>query len=201
LSPNLAKLMIMRQAWDKWRTAEAAKQAEAERAKAMAAPSGLQAMGRRPMPSPLDVEALAAIEEQFDDEPPNGSSIAFIAEWHGKRVLLAGDAHTDMLVEGLRHLAGAEGAPDRVDLFKRSHHGSIGNPSRELLETVDCRNFLLSTNGSRHGHPDPESIARILKFGSSGPKTLYFNYRQDYTLPWSQQKLRQTYEYDCCFAP
>jgi beta-lactamase superfamily II metal-dependent hydrolase len=201
LSPDLDKLKTMRQAWDKWRTAEAAKQAEAERAKAMAAPAGLQAQGRRPMPSPLDVETLAAAKEQSDDEPPNGSSIAFIAEWQGKRVLLAGDAHTDMLVKGLRRLADVEGGRYRLDLFKVSHHGSIGNTSRELLQTVDCHRFLLSTSGSRHGHPDPESIARILKFGSVGPKTLYFNYRQDYTTPWNQQKLRETYDYDCCFAP
>ena len=201
LSPDLGKLKIMREMWDKWRTAEAVKQAEAERAKAMAAPAGLQAQGLRPMPLPLDVEALAAAKEQFDDEPPNGSSIAFIAEWQGKRVLLAADAHPDMLVKSLRHLADADSGRYSLDLIKVSHHGSMVNTGRELLETVDCHRFLLSTNGSRHGHPDPELIARILKFGSGGAKTLYFNYEQTYTTPWKQQKLRDAYGYVCCFAP
>jgi beta-lactamase superfamily II metal-dependent hydrolase len=201
LSPDLDRLKTMRGAWEKWRTAKAVKQAEAERAKALAAPAGLQALGRKPMPLPLDVEALALAKEQLDDEPPNGSSIAFIAEWQGKRILLAADAHTDLLVKGVHRLSGADGGRYRLDLFKVSHHGSIGNTSREVVEAVDCHRFLLSTNGSRHGHPDPESIARILKFGSGGRKTLYFNYRQPYTTPWNQQKLRDAYDYACCFAP
>jgi beta-lactamase superfamily II metal-dependent hydrolase len=88
-----------------------------------------------------------------------------------------------------------------LDLFKLSHHGATGNTSRALLERVDCHRFLLSTNGARHGHPDPETVARLLKFGGSGRKTLYFNYAQDHTTPWNQQKLRDKYDYLCCFAP
>jgi Uncharacterized alpha/beta hydrolase domain (DUF2235) len=118
-------LNTMRGAWEKWRTAGAARQAKAERTKALAAPADLLAMGRKPMPSPLDFEALAAGKEQLDDEAPNGSSSAFTAEWHNKRVLLAADAHTELLVKGLRHLA--SGGRYTLDLFKVSYHGSIGS--------------------------------------------------------------------------
>jgi hypothetical protein len=171
--------------------------AEAERVKAT--PGGLQIMGCRPMPSPLDVEALAKADEQSDDEPPNGSSIAFVAEWKGKRILFAADAHSDLLIKGLRQLIGKEPDRYRLDLFKVSHHGSVRNTSRALIELLQCRAFLLSTNGSRHGHPDPETIARFLKYGQSGPKALYFNYRQPYTAPWNQQALKDAYDYTCCF--
>ena len=199
LSPTAGKLKVMRRVWAKWRTAEAARQAEAERAKALTVPGNLQAMGLKPMPSRLDVEALAADREEIDDEPPNGSSIAFIAEWQGKRVLLAADAHPDLLARGLRGLSGA--GRYHLDLVKVSHHGSLRNTSRDLIEAMDCQRFVLSTNGARHGHPDPQAIARILKFAGSDPKTLYFNYRQPYTVPWNQTKLREAYGYDCSFPP
>lgn len=70
----------------------------------MAAPVSvrLQEMGRRPMPSARDVEALARIPEECDTTVNNGSSIAFVAEVGGKRMLMAGDAHTDLLMRGLR---------------------------------------------------------------------------------------------------
>ena len=197
LSPDLAKLRVMRDAWKDWRDIKAGERAEAERVKAT--PGGLQIMGRRPMPSPLDVEALANADEQSDDEPPNGSSIAFVAEWKGKRILFAADAHSDLLIKGLRQLIGKEPDRYRLDLFKVSHHGSVRNTSRALIELLQCRAFLLSTNGSRHGHPDPETIARFLKYGQSGPKALYFNYRQPYTAPWNQQALKDAYDYTCCF--
>ena len=35
----------------------------------------------------------------------------------------------------------------------------IGNTTRDLIGLLDCRGFLISTDGSRHGHPDPETIA------------------------------------------
>lgn len=197
LSPDLAKLRVMRDEWKDWRDIKATERAEAERVKAT--PGGLQIMGRRPMPSPLDVEALAKADEQSDDEPPNGSSIAFVAEWRDKRILFAADAHPDLLIDSLRQLIGKEPDRYRLDLFKVSHHGSIRNTSRALLELLECQAFLLSTNGSRHGHPDPETIARILKYSQNGPKALYFNYRQPYTTPWNQQALKGPYDYACCF--
>lgn len=196
LSPDQRKLQLLRQAWEAWRNRDLTDKKPAE---TPAKPSGLQEMGRRPMPPTLDVEALAAMPEDFDSTVNNGSSIAFIAEWEGKRILLAADAHTDLLVRGLRQLALAEGGLCHLSLFKLSHHGSMGNTSRELLEVIECPRFLLSTDGSRHGHPDPQTIARILKSSrpGSGAKTLYFNYRQDYTDPWNHGPLCEAYSYEC----
>jgi beta-lactamase superfamily II metal-dependent hydrolase len=196
LSPDQTKLQLLRKAWEAWRNRTPE---DKQAAPAAPASAGLQEMGRRPMPSPLNVEALAFVPEEFDATVNNGSSIAFVAEWEGKRILMAGDAHTDLLVHGLRHLAAKEGGTCRLDLFKLSHHGSKGNTSGELLELIDCPRFLLSTDGSRHGHPDPQTIARILKFSKSNSKlkSLYFNYRQDYTSPWNQPSLREAYSYEC----
>lgn len=156
-------------------------------------------LSRAPMPSPLDVEALSA-PGKTDTELPNGSSIALLVEHGGRRVLLAGDAHPDTLVSSVAPLAEAEGGRLRVDLFKVSHHGSRGNVTRELVELLDCRRFALSTDGTRHGHPDPEAIARMLAFAPPGPRELHFNYASDRTRPWDDAELMRRWDYSCRFG-
>ena len=195
LSPDVAHLRTLRARWAEWRTAEAARAA----AKKGKAAEGYQAMGGRPLPVAIDVDALAG-PSPMDSEPPNGSSIAFLAEYDGRRVLLAGDAHPDLLAQTIAPLAAAEEGRLRVELLKLSHHGSRGNTTRELVELLDCRRFLISTNGTIHGHPDPEAIARILKFGEKGTKTLLFNYAKKRTLIWDDADLKADHDYVTEFA-
>jgi hypothetical protein len=117
---------------------------------------------------------LAGLVSTPDTSPANGSSIAFLAEHAaGGRVLFTADAPTEPLLAGLRRLAPG-GTPVPVDLCKVPHHGSHHNVSSELVAALDCGNWLLSTNGARHRHPDRRAIARIIA-GSPDP-TLWFNY-------------------------
>ena len=156
-------------------------------------------LSRAPMPSRLDVAALA-LPGKTDTELPNGSSISILAEHGGRRVLLAGDAHPDTLVRAIAPLAKAEGGRLRVDLFKVPHHGSRGNVTRELIELLDCRRFAISTDGTRHGHPDPEAISRLLAFAPPGRRQLFFNYASERTLPWDDADLQKTWDYECFYG-
>lgn len=196
LSPDAERLRVLRQRWAAWRTEEAAKDARREIARA----AGVQVMGRKPMPPVLDVETLVQ-PTPTDPEPPNGSSIAFLAEWEGRRVLLAGDAFPEVLATAIRANVDAGNERLRVDLFKVSHHGSHGNTTRELMELLDCRRFAISTNGKRHGHPDPEAIARLLAFAPAGPKELHFNYTTERTEPWGNDALKMEHDYETFFPP
>ncbi|HEX8061670.1 MAG TPA: hypothetical protein VF535_00470 [Allosphingosinicella sp.] len=198
VSPDSAKLRNMRDEWLKWRTKQEA-EASAESRRRAALPPGVEGLGPRPMPPVLDVDALAAEASKADDEEPNGSSIAFVAEYEGKRVLFTGDAHFDLLERTLAPLAAAEGGRYRIDLFKVSHHGSRGNISRRLLELVDCPAFLISTNGAHHGHPDPQAIAQIVKFSPAAQKTIYFNYASPWTTPWGDEALQRKHRYTARF--
>lgn len=189
LSPNAGKLATLRSKWTAWRTTDDARKAARELQKA-----GLQAMGRDEMPAELDVAKLSQ-PTPIDPEPPNGSSIAFIAEWQGRRILLAGDAHPDLLAESLAPLAEKAGGRLPIDLFKVSHHGSRGNTTRRLVELLDCRRFLISTDGKRHGHPDPEAIARLLAYSPVGERVLFFNYRTKRTDPWDDEELKAEHRY------
>jgi beta-lactamase superfamily II metal-dependent hydrolase len=156
-------------------------------------------LSRSPMPVPLDVEALSA-PGKTDTEAPNGSSIALLVEHDGRRLLLAGDAHPETLVRSIAPLAAAEGGRLRVDLFKVSHHGSRGNVTRELVELLDCRRFAISTDGTRHGHPDPEAVARLLAFAPPGPRRLFFNYATARTRPWDDADLEGRWDYACAYG-
>ena len=126
------------------------------------------------------------------------SSIALIAEWGDKRVMLGADAHPDLLSQSIRSLVGARGGRYALDLYKVSHHGSGGNTTRELIGLLDCRRFAISTNGS-HGHPDPETIAKLIKYSPRGEKVIYFNYKQERTTPWHNPQLEQGKFYRCEF--
>jgi hypothetical protein len=146
-----------------------------------------------------DVEKLAAEPFVADTKTPNGSSIAFLACFGGKRILLAGDAHSGRIESSLRCLGWSESNRLPVDCWKLSHHGSSGNTSPTLLNIIDCARFAISTDGTRHGHPDPQTIARILKADPARPKELVFNVRQPNAVIWDVESLKRAWNYRCTF--
>jgi len=75
------------------------------------------------------------------------------------------------------------------------HHGSKYNNTTGLIKKLNSRFYLVSTNGKIFHHPDPECIARIIKYGGPNPK-LYFNYASDRTKMWDNPELKRKYRYD-----
>lgn len=129
-------------------------------------------------------------ERTFGDDrsPANGSSIAFILEHEGVSCLFAGDAHPRVLAASLRRMPGAgRSAPVRLNAVKLSHHGSLSNVSEELLETVDCRRWLVSTNGAVYGHPDRKTAVLIAEHSVEPPQFLC-NYRCATTLRFADDR-------------
>jgi beta-lactamase superfamily II metal-dependent hydrolase len=143
---------------------------------------------------PIDIEALAATPFEDDHSEANGTSIAFLLEYDGRKVLLAGDAHVDLLIRQLKSLGASEAAPLAIDAFKVPHHGSRYNLSRELLELMACRHYLVSTNGNYFKHPDDVAMSRLVKFGTADA-TIHFNYRTDYNRHWQNPTWEDQYEY------
>jgi beta-lactamase superfamily II metal-dependent hydrolase len=108
---------------------------------------------------------------------PNGSSIAFLFEYDGAALLFTGDAYAGVLEQSLARLLVDRGqARLRLDAFKVPHHGSAYNVTPQLLDLIDCDRFLVSTDGSRHGHPDPSTIELIVaKFPEASVVVNYDN--------------------------
>jgi hypothetical protein len=157
------------------------------------APPGYEALGH------MDLDALADIPFAPDTSRPNGTSIILLAEYEGRRVLLAADGHADRLVSALGPLAETEaGGRVRLDAVKVPHHGSRYNVSRELVELIDSPRYLISTNGDYFKHPHQEAIARILKYSISAP-VLVFNYRSEETTQWDDDERRANFQYTTKF--
>ena len=164
LSPTPAKLLALRNEWDA--TIEEATRRAEERAR--------------------DDEAERGDRNVFgaDSSKANGSSIAVIADYRDERWLLAGDAHADVLLAGILRYGDAIGEhPVRLDGFKLPHHGSARNITPDLLAAIDCRRFLVSTDGSYFKHPDRDCIDLIVN--SVDRPELVFNYRTPFTEPWA----------------
>jgi len=148
---------------------------------------------------PLDIEELQTVPFDADKSEPNGSSISLLAEYDGKTVLLAGDAHAPQLASSIQRLLAARGQSTlKLDALKMAHHGSARNNSSELLELLDCRRYLISTNGTKHHHPDPEALARVLALYDRDVE-FCFNYRTNETEPWGDEDLQQRYGYNARF--
>lgn len=115
-------------------------------------------------------------EDVFDEDkdPYNGSSIAFILTNDKKNYLFLGDSHPSEIVTSLKNMKYSKENKLTVEVFKLSHHGSKKNSSRELLELVHTCNYVISTNGDLHNHPDKATIARII--GNNPKARIYFNY-------------------------
>jgi hypothetical protein len=188
LSPTNNRLGRMAHSWDKAVT------------KAGLIPGqGTDVVNRPPNPRRVATKPLPIDDDDWlralssptsrDGSAANGSSIAFIVEYDGKRVMLAADAHGAVLVSALNRLAEQLGeCPVRVDLCKLPHHGSAGNVTTEFLAAMNCQRFLVSTNGDNFGHPDHPAMARIVMGAlPQNPVTVFGNYPNEHLQLWADR--------------
>jgi hypothetical protein len=147
-----------------------------------------------------DLDALVATQLLSDQAPPNGSSIAFLAEFSGKSALFLADAHPNVVAASIKRLCADRGiARLPVDAVKISHHGSKGNTSIALLKLIESPRWLISTNGDKYRHPDRECVARVIR--TAHPRQLYFNYQSVYTEPWLEEAAQQEFGYQAIVRP
>ncbi|MCD0477463.1 MBL fold metallo-hydrolase [Chryseobacterium sp. LC2016-29] len=119
-------------------------------------------------------EGQPDFEFKEDKSVANGSSIAFIMEYEKKSFLFLADAHPSVIIEGLNKFGFNKDNPLHVELMKVSHHGSIYNTNKELLEIVKTDNYLISSNATKHGLPNKRTIARIINNNPNA--VIRFNY-------------------------
>ncbi len=187
LSPTAAKLESLRTRWEREVTDKGLTPGEGFD------PDDL--LGGEADSDSTDVDQLAATPFKSDRAAPNGSSIAFLAEFEGKSVLFGADAHPPVLEASIRRLLERRHL-DRLPLtaLKVSHHASHGNTSPSLLQLLECSRYLISTNGQKFQHPHRETISRIIKHGGPRPQ-LFFNYATQVNEVWARPDLQEKYGY------
>ncbi|MGG0062607.1 MBL fold metallo-hydrolase [Bacillus subtilis] len=134
---------------------------------------------------------LQNLKEEIDDSVVNGSSISFILEYKRKKLLFLADAHPDIIDDNIARLE-----ENVFDLVKVSHHGSKRNITRDLIERINSEVFLISTNGDKHGHPDFDSLAKILYYQRHRSKTFVFNYQTSTSRLLNNARWKEKYNYE-----
>ncbi|MBW8369025.1 MAG: hypothetical protein K0M70_14350 [Arenimonas sp.] len=195
LSPDFARLQKLKPEW-------------AENARK----NGLTAGGRLPEDEAVlndgwlgedqsgAVDDLAASVFIQDSAKANGSSIAFIAEYDGERVLFGADAHPSMLLQSARREPLADLETVELAAFKLPHHGSRKNVSVAMLERFPAAHYLVSTTGQQFMHPDAPAIARVVHTASGRGACLHFNCRSDYNVRWDDADCQDEYGYSAVYG-
>lgn len=200
LSPTLEKLEKLRAAWDRaLERAELDATDEAALGARLEGRAAFRSGGLRRRPKPEEMLSSTALAlGPIDNAVANGSSIAVIAEYQGRRIALLGDAHAPTLTAALRRLAGAAGEPRlRLDAVKMAHHGSAANLSEDFLSRIECSTWLISTDGSIFNHPDDEAIHTVVR-NVPGARLL-FNYRSARTAPWDEPAMRAAHGHEAFY--
>ncbi len=196
LSPMQAQLDRLKPVWE----AACAKAglvpgaATDELAKILAEPLGPDAAEEDDLLGELDPELLAASRFKPDGAIPNGSSIALLAEYDGRRAVLAADAYAPVVQAALARVPERGQGKLKVHAFKAAHHGSRGNTSLPLVQSVECGHWLISSNGKQFKHPDIEAIGRIIH-GSANGVCVHFNYKTEFNDVWSGAALQEKFRY------
>lgn len=133
-----------------------------------------------------------------DQSAANGSCIAFLAEFDGKSCLFLADAHHKIITESVKKLIPEGETRLKVDAVKVSHHGSKSNISKALMEVIDAKHFLVSTNGAKFSHPNAPAIEAIIQGSLQDPK-LWFNYSTEQTTIWKPSLRKDLRRYTAKF--
>ncbi len=102
---------------------------------------------------------------QIDRSVTNLSSIMFLAETPGRRILLTGDGRGDDVVAGLEQagLIGPGGSL-HVDVLKVPHHGSSRNNNPQFFARVTASQYVISAGKHKNdGNPDFDTLAWIVE--------------------------------------
>ena len=144
-----------------------------------------------------DFDDLLAEKHKIDKSPANRSSIGFLATYGGKTCLFAGDTPSDLVIESIEKMEDPESLS--LDAWKLAHHGSKKSTHPRLMEIIDCKKMLVSSDGKRYRHPDPEVIAKLIDKKGPGVE-LYFNYKTQYNDYWDKEKYKERHEYNAFFS-
>lgn len=104
-------------------------------------------------------ELQAILRGRIDDSVANLSSIVFLAEVDGTKLLLTGDGLAEDIIAGWNALKGNT-TPYPVDLMKVPHHGSNANNSEALFRLFPAEHYVFCANG-KNDNPDMATLQKL----------------------------------------
>jgi hypothetical protein len=110
-------------------------------------------------------DAAVSAARDIDTSVSNLSSIMFLAEVPGRRLLFTGDGNCDDVMTGLKGAGLSD--PDgkiHVDVLKVPHHGSLRNNSREFFQKVTASQYVIPAGKHKNdGNPDLNPLIWIVE--------------------------------------
>lgn len=117
------------------------------------------------------------IHGHFDEDKSvwNKSSIAFLFRFLGYNFIFSADASPITILESLQRLGYSVANKLDIEFMQLPHHGSRYNTSNELLEVINCNNYVVSANGiNNHCLPHKEAISRVIYANRHKSINIYF---------------------------
>ena len=113
-----------------------------------------------------------------DSNAINASSMALLIELSGKRLLWMADSVSSEVCAALEQLGYSKSNPLICDCMTLPHHGSKGNISKDLLEIIRCKRFIVTSDGENiHNLPNKEALSKVIlcnKKHSDSPTEIIF---------------------------
>jgi len=66
------------------------------------------------------------------------------------------------------------------------------------MNKIETKHYLISSDGKRYHHPDPETIAKLVK-GKHPKYHFYFSAHSEYADYWENEDLEEKYNYETHF--
>lgn len=156
----------------------------------------------------IDISAMDCLEnyksdlEKVDTSIVNNSSIVFVLEAYGKKLLFMGDSvvKEENECKIIQSLLKKYGNDVIFDLIKLPHHGSCYNISNDFIECIKSKEYIVSSNSEKFGHPDMDVIANIILKSKVIDKIMTFNYPVKQANFILNESWKQKYRYKTIFG-
>lgn len=148
----------------------------------------------------MSIDELINKEIFLDNSSSNRVNIAFVLSYGKSKALFLGDANPIIITEKLQSCGYNNEKPLKLDCVKLSHHGSSYNISQDLLDIIDCQNYMISSNSS---YLDKLTLAKIIHINMSkyGRDThFYFNFPKEVYSGLITEDEIERYDIKCHFA-
>ena len=125
------------------------------------------------------IEDLAKREFNEDPKLENKVSISFLFEKLENKILFLADSHPITIINKLFEMGYSKSNKLNLDYMKISHHGSKGNTNYQLLDMINCKNYIISADGlNRYYLPHKETLSRIIHHNKLANQNIniIFNY-------------------------
>jgi len=120
---------------------------------------------------------IKSIDDKSQDRSAsNMTSIVLLLTYYEKNYLFTADVTPIRLNQIIDELKG-QNPLINFEQIKLPHHGSYRSLNAQILQKINCNNFIISTNSKKHFLPNKRAFLKILKNRKSREKiNFFFNY-------------------------